>query len=114
MSEKRFIRVSAKENHIINSEDDTFFLETKEDVDKVVALLNQLSDENGQLKQEIKQYWKCRDKWKQEAKELKKDNEQLRQTIKEMKSDERLYANEIVKLNKEVKDNQFLRLGNDY
>ena len=46
--------------------------------------------------------------------ELNDENEQLRQTIKEMQNDERLYANEIVKLNKEVKDNQFLRLGNDY
>ena len=44
--------------------------------EKVVALLNQLADEN----------------------------EQLRQTIEEMKSDERLYANEIVKLNKEAKE----------
>ena len=35
---------------------------------------------------------------------LKKENEQLRQTIEEMKSDERLYANEIVKLNKEAKE----------
>lgn len=32
-----------------------------------------LFEENEQLKQEIKQYWKCRDKWKQEAKELKKE-----------------------------------------
>lgn len=42
------------------------------------------------------------------------ENEQLRQTIIEMRQDEQLYAREIVKLNKEVKDNQFLRLGNDY
>ena len=35
--------------------------------------VSKLSEENEQLKQEIKQYWKCRDKWKQEAKELKKE-----------------------------------------
>lgn len=45
---------------------------------------------------------------------LEEENEQLRQTIIEMRQDEQLYAREIVKLNKEVKDNQFLRLGNDY
>ena len=43
------------------------------------------------------------------------ENEQLRQTIKEMKSDERLYANEIVKLNKEAKEVlNFKNLGGDY
>lgn len=41
--------------------------------DEVVDLLNEQDEENEQLKQEIKQYWKCRDKWKQEAKELKKE-----------------------------------------
>lgn len=45
---------------------------------------------------------------------LWEENEQLRQQLKEKEEDERLYANEIVKLNKEVKDNQFLKLGNDY
>ena len=42
------------------------------------------------------------------------ENEQLRQQLAEKNEDERLYAKEIVKLNKEVKDNKFLRLGNDY
>ena len=55
--------------------------------DDVVALLNSLSDEN----------------------------EQLRQTIKEMQQDEELYANEIVKLNKEAKEVlNFKNLGGDY
>ena len=45
---------------------------------------------------------------------LKEENEQLRQQLAEKEQEEQLYAQEIVKLNKEVKDNQFLRLGNDY
>ena len=47
--------------------------------------------------------------------ELYDENEQLRQTIKEMQNDERLYANEIVKLNKEAKEVlNFKTLGGDY
>ena len=43
------------------------------------------------------------------------ENEQLRQTIKEMQQDERLYAKEIVKLNKEAKEVlNFKELGGDY
>ena len=46
---------------------------------------------------------------------LKKENEQLRQTIKEMQQDEQLYADEIVKLNKEAKEVlNFKELGGDY
>lgn len=37
-----------------------------------------------QLRQEIKQYWKCRDKWKQEAKELKKENENLEKKLESL------------------------------
>ena len=46
---------------------------------------------------------------------LNDENEQLRQTIKEMQNDERLYANEIVQLNKEAKEVlNFKTLGGDY
>ena len=48
-------------------------------------------------------------------KELEDENRELRQTIEEMKSDERLYAQEIVKLNKEAKEVlNFKTLGGDY
>ena len=48
-------------------------------------------------------------------KNREKENEQLRQTIKEMQNDERLYANEIVQLNKEAKEVlNFKTLGGDY
>ena len=46
---------------------------------------------------------------------LADENEQLRQTIIEMQQDEELYANEIVKLNKEAKEVlNFKNLGGDY
>ena len=46
---------------------------------------------------------------------LEEENEQLRQTIKEMQQDEQLYAQEIVKLNKEAKEVlEFKELGGDY
>ena len=46
---------------------------------------------------------------------LWEENEQLRQTITEMQQDEQLYANEIVKLNKEAKEVlNFKTLGGDY
>lgn len=46
--------------------------------------------------------------------ELADENEQLRQQLQEMKSDEKLYAQEIVKLNKEAKVLNFRNLGSDY
>ena len=46
---------------------------------------------------------------------FKEENEQLRQQLKEKEEDEQLYANEIVKLNKEAKEVlDFKSLGGDY
>ena len=42
---------------------------------------------------------------------LHQENQELQQKLSEKEEDERLYAKEIVKLNK---DNQILKLGNDY
>ena len=56
----------------------------------------------------------CLNKQQATISALKEENEQLRQELQKKQEEEKLYANEIVKLNKEVKDNQFLRLGNDY
>ena len=89
MSEKRFSYEHLLECQMIfdeKTEKGYYFNGEQVDIDDVkyiVDLLNQLNDEN----------------------------EQLRQTIKEMKSDEKLYAKDIIKLNK---DNQILKLGNDY
>ena len=81
--------------------------------------IGQLQRENEQLRQELEENKSiinfCSNGDEDEdLHRLIKENEQLRQTIIEMRQDEQLYAMEIVKLNKEVKDNQFLRLGNDY
>lgn len=75
MTEKKFTCVLGKDYHIINNNVDnmTYYLQDGNDVVLVINLINRLVEENEQLKQEIKQYWKCRDKWKQEAKELKKE-----------------------------------------
>lgn len=75
MSEKKFTCVLGKDYHIINNNVDnmSYYLQDGNDVVLVINLINRLVEENEQLKQEIKQYWKCRDKWKQEAKELKKE-----------------------------------------
>ena len=62
-----------QENNILNKNEDDLKECTIENI--------KLKEENKQLKQEIKQYWKCRDKWKQEAKELKKENRELRHEL---------------------------------
>ena len=77
------------------------------DMENICDLLNSLTDENEQLRNDLDDSYDANATL--EAEILK-----LRQQIQEMQQDEKLYANEIVKLNKEVKDNQFLRLGNDY
>ena len=63
----------------------------------------------------INPYLKLVNELNYEIERLQKENEQLRQTIKEMQQDEQLYANEIVKLNKEAKEVlNFKTLGGDY
>ena len=54
------------------------------DISKFFGLIRLWNEQQAtieQLKQEIKQYWKCRDKWKQEAKELKEENERLKNKL---------------------------------
>ena len=63
----------------------------------------------------INPYLKLVNELNYEIERLQKENEQLRQTIKEMQQDEQLYADEIVKLNKEAKEVlNFKTLGGDY
>lgn len=87
--------------------------------EEICDLLNQLNDENEQLRQTVhnlKQEPTQKD-WDllvQKCAELSKRNIKLWERLGEKEQEERLYADEIVRLNKEVKDNQFLRLGNDY
>lgn len=58
--------------NLLNEQQDTIG-EQKIAIDELITDYKKLEKENEQLKQEIKQHWKCRDKWKQEAKELKKE-----------------------------------------
>ena len=47
--------------------------------------------------------------------QLHQENQQLKEQLKEMQQDEKLYAQEIVKLNKEAKEVlNFKTLGGDY
>ena len=80
MTNKRFIVETVKiidcdidKSRIIKIITDTSELYSYDDLYELCDDLNKLAEKNEQLKQEIKQYWKCRDKWKQEAKELKKE-----------------------------------------
>ena len=88
MSEKRFTFYYERGNEVV-IEDNGKRLSNK----KVVDLLNEQQATISRLEEE---------------------NEQLRKELQEKQEDEKLYAQEILELNKEVKDNQFLRLGNDY
>ena len=104
MSEKRFVpnEEESYESCWDNQEQDVLWLS------EMIDLLNNLYDENKQLKERNAHNFVRKI-------QLMKENEELRQTIKEMKSDEKLYANEIVKLNKEAKEVlNFKELGGDY
>ena len=60
-------------------------------------------------------YLKLVNKLNYEIERLEKENRELRQQLAEKNEDERLYANEIVKLNKEAKEVlNFKTLGGDY
>jgi len=102
MTNKRFIFELVEICDVDNDVDDILVevITDKEEnysygeLDEVVGLLNQLHQEN---------------------QELKEENEQLRQQLKEKQEEEQLYAKEIVKLNKEAKQVlNFKTLGGDY
>lgn len=78
------------------------------------ATIQSLKEENEQLRQIATRTEEEKEEYADLYNEYRKENEQLRQQLQKKNEEEQLYANEIVKLNKEVKDNQFLQLGNDY
>lgn len=79
MNEKRFyitdtgLGLDTESDEMYNFGDEEDFCRLFDKLNEQQATIIALKEENEQLKQEIKQYWKCRDKWKQEAKELKKE-----------------------------------------
>lgn len=71
--------------------------------------------ENKELQEEIKLLKPTNVEQYEQIVQLQEENEQLRQQLKEKEEDEQLYANEIVKLNKEAKEVlDFKSLGGDY
>ena len=71
--------------------------------------------ENKELQEEIKLLKPVNIEQYEQIVQLQEENEQLRQQLKEKEEDEQLYANEIVKLNKEAKEVlDFKSLGGDY
>ena len=122
MSEKRFELLLP--NAIINDTivRKSYYLSEKDDVEKLVDELNELSEENEQLRQQLQEYKENWDDMVEMATktslrnvELDEQMGQLKAQLREKEEDERLYADEIVKLNKEAKEVlDFKSLGGDY
>lgn len=122
MSEKRFACKVKKRGDI----EYVLFIDTKEEVEymsffEIIDLVNKLNDENIELKRDLEDYGDANAtleaeilKLRQQLTDCEKFRNQIFKKMEEMQQDEKLYAQEIIRLNKEVKDNQFLRLGNDY
>ena len=71
--------------------------------------------ENKRLCDEIKLLKPTNIEQYEQIQKLQKENEQLQAQLREKEQDEQLYANEIVKLNKEAKEVlDFKSLGGDY
>lgn len=71
--------------------------------------------ENKKLQEEIKLLKPVNVEQYEQIVQLQEENRELRQQLKEKEEDEQLYANEIVKLNKEAKEVlDFKNLGGDY
>ena len=71
--------------------------------------------ENKRLQEEIKLLKPTNVEQYEQIVQLQEENEQLQAQLREKEQDERLYANEIVKLNKEAKEVlDFKSLGGDY
>ena len=71
--------------------------------------------ENKRLCDEIKLLKPTNIEQYEQIQKLQEENEQLQAQLREKEQDERLYANEIVKLNKEAKEVlDFKSLGGDY
>ena len=91
-------------------------------VQEVVACLNEqqatisyLEEANPRLQEQLGETLALVDEQQATIKQLKEENEQLRQELQKKQEEERLYANEIVKLNKEAKEVlNFKELGGDY
>ena len=83
-----------------------------EDLDEIVHKLNEQQATIDKLKEELELTANTK---LFSRRKLEEENEQLRQELQKKQEEERLYANEIVKLNKEAKEVlNFKELGGDY
>lgn len=132
MSEKRFKGYAEKTGRhheliIIDSLGEEYsitddFFKSKDVIFDIVDLLNVMNDtlleqakENHKLSNENVEQQAIIEAKDSLLSILSKENEQLRQQLKEKEEDEQLYANEIVKLNKEAKEVlDFKSLGGNY
>ena len=102
MSEKRFVLIEDALEPLILDNKETM------SVNEVVDLLNEQQSTIRKL-QDL-----CGESDSENAK-LRIENKKLKAKLKEKEEDEQLYANEIVKLNKEAKEVlDFKSLGGDY
>ena len=82
---------------------------------EVVKVLNEQQATIQSLEEEIKLLKPTNIEQYEQIQKLQEENEQLQAQLREKEQDERLYANEIVKLNKEAKEVlDFKSLGGDY
>ena len=124
MSEKRF-SLELQNNDIFDKKTNTFYC----DNESVCDLLNEQQELIEELHISDNMGWGRAEKFEKELKQkkiyikrleykvqkFKEENEQLQAQLREKEEDEQLYANEIVKLNKEAKEVlDFKSLGGDY
>ena len=111
MSEKRFVHNEEEsyESCWDNQEQDVLW------VSEMIDLLNSLYDENEQLRQSIDFMIKKSAEISTRNIVLHEKIGELQRKLKEKEEDEKLYANEIVELNKTKKELiEFKELGGDY
>ena len=91
----------------LNEQQDTIF--------KLQDLCGKSDYENAKLREEVNLLRPTNLEQYEQIQKLQEENEQLQAQLREKEEDEQLYANEIVKLNKEAKEVlDFKSLGGDY
>ena len=96
MSEKRFTFYYERGNEVVIKDSGKRFSNKQ-----LVDLLNEMSDENGQLKEENeqlkKEYKIAIDEMVTDYKKLEKENEQLKKDVKELEEEKRMTALQVTK-----------------
>ena len=86
-----------------------------DDAEVICSWLNELYDENEQLKMDRTQLHRQESIWRVQAHKLLEENEQLMEQLKEKEEEEQLYAQEILQLRKTKEEIlNFNELGGNY